>query len=44
MSLKNKVILAGMIIRGVATFGLTLYMLVNFAHWLIADSYTTQNE
>ena len=38
MSLKQKVIVASMIIRGVATFGLMAYTLVNFAKWLIEDS------
>jgi hypothetical protein len=32
------VILASMIIRGVATFGLMVYTLANFARWLIEDS------
>lgn len=38
MSLRNKVILASMIIRGVATFGLAVFTFVNFARWLIEDS------
>ena len=38
MSLKQKVILATMIIRGAATFGLMAYTLVNFARWMIENS------
>ena len=35
MSLKQKVILASMIIRGVATFGLVAYTMVNFVRWMM---------
>ena len=38
MSLRQKVILASMIIRGVATFGLMAYTMVNFARWMIENS------
>jgi hypothetical protein len=38
MSLKQKIILAGMIIRGVATFGLMAYAMFNFARWMIENS------
>ena len=38
MSLRQKVILATMIIRGVATFGLMAYTMVNFARWMIEHS------
>ena len=38
MSLREKVILASMVIRGVATFGLMAYTLVNFARWMIENS------
>ena len=38
MSLKQKVILASMIIRGVATFGLMAFTLFNFARWMIENS------
>ena len=38
MSLRQKVILASMIIRGVTTFGLMAYTLVNFARWMIENS------
>ena len=37
MSLKQKVILASMIIRGVATFGLMAFTLFNFARWMIEN-------
>ena len=35
MSLRQKVILATMIIKGVATFGLMAYTFVNFARWMM---------
>ena len=38
MSLKQKVILASMIIRGLATFGLMAYTLVNFARWMLENN------
>jgi len=38
MSLREKVILASMIIKGVATFGLMAYTFVNFAKWMIEHS------
>ena len=37
MSLRQKAILATMIIKGVATFGLMAYTLVNFARWMIEN-------
>ena len=43
MSLKQKVILASMIIRGVATFGLMAYTMVNFARWMIENSQEIEN-
>ena len=44
MSLKQKVILASMIIRGVATFGLMAYTLVNFAMWMIENNQKIEEE
>lgn len=44
MSLKQKVIIATMIIRGVATFGLMAYTVVNFARWLIEDSQRMEDD
>jgi hypothetical protein len=44
MSLKQKVIIASMIIRGVATFGLMAYTVVNFARWLIEDSQRMEDD
>ena len=38
MSLKQKVILASMLIRGVATFGLMAYTMFNFTRWMIENS------
>ena len=38
MGLKSKIIIAGMVIRGVATFGLALYTFVNFAKWFLEDN------
>ena len=35
MSLREKVILATMIVKGVATFGLMAYTFVNFARWMM---------
>jgi hypothetical protein len=37
MGLKNKIIVATMIIRGVVTFGFIAYSMVNFARWVIAE-------
>ena len=44
MSLKQKVILASMIIRGVATFGLMAYTLVNLAMWMIENNQKIEEE
>lgn len=38
MSLRERIILAGMIIKGVATFGLMAYTMVNFAIWMIENN------
>jgi hypothetical protein len=37
MGLKNKIIVASMVIRGVVTFGFLAYSMVNFARWMIAE-------
>ena len=38
MGLRDKIVIAGMIVRGVATFGLVLFTFVNFAKWVINDN------
>ena len=37
MSIKSKILLATIVIKGVATFGLILYTMVNFAKWLVNE-------
>ncbi len=44
MSLKQKVILASMIIRGVATFGLMAYTMVNFVRWMMESNQDIESE
>ena len=44
MSLKHKVILATMIIRGVATFGLMAYTMVNFVRWMMESNQDIESE
>ena len=44
MSLKSKIILASMVIRGVASFGLILYTMVNFTRWLLDHNGTEDAE
>ena len=44
MSLKQKVILATMIIRGVATFGLMAYAMINFVRWMMESNQDIESE
>ncbi len=44
MSLKQKVVLASMIIRGVATFGLLAYTMVNFVKWMMDTDQEIEGE
>ena len=38
MSVKSKIMLATVIIKGAATFGIILYTMVNFAKWLVNEN------
>ena len=43
MGIRDKILLAGMVVRGVVTFGLAVYTMVNFAKWLL-DNRDLEND